>query len=130
MTTPLYYALADGYNASDGSLTKVTPQPRMVELAAAAELNWYGDNSAQSNGFFTTTLEWNIINADERAALLALFGLSTSIASNQITISLNVNRTGSWSRWNAVGVYLQDEKPTTLGFSGFHIVLNSLEASS
>lgn len=130
MTTPAYYAVADGYNAADGSLNAVTPPPRMTETVKAAEANYYGDNSSQFNGLVSTVLEWNIVSAAERASLLTQYGVSTSIASNEITHTLNPNRTGSWVKDNAIANYDASEKPVTLGFSGFRITLTWIEASS
>ncbi len=130
MTVPTFYAVGAGYNVSDGSLVRVTPPPRMVETVKPAEVNQYGSSLSQFNGLVSTVLEWNIISAAERASLLAQFGVSTLIASAAVTETLNVNRVGTWTKWNCVANYDGSERPVVLGFSGFKIVLTWIEASS
>lgn len=130
MTTPTYYAVKAGYNAADNTLTAVTPPPRMIETVHAEETNFYGSSASQFNGLVSTVLEWNIISAAERASLLTQFGVSATVASNQVTETLNTNRTGTWTRYNCISNYDASERPVQLGFSGFKLTLTWIEASS
>ena len=130
MTTPTYYAVKSGYDQPDVNLVAVSPQPRMAEPVHAQESTYYASSASQFNGMVTTDLQWNIISAAERASLLTQYGVSTSVGSNQVTQSLNTDRVGVWTRYNCQANYLADEKPTQLGFTGFHLVMTWLELSA
>lgn len=124
------YAVADGNDVAEGSLTTLSPQPAMPDQIRYAELEFYGSLDAEFNGNASFELVWNDgISTSERNGILSAFGLSDTVASNDVTLNHRLNA-DTWQRSNCKAVNLQADSRRPYGKQNLRIlVLNPTEAS-
>lgn len=126
--TLLAYAVADGFNHAENELTVLDPQPALPDMIDSAELEFYGDSHAEFNGGDYADLVWSSIDATGRAAVLTAFGLSDSVASNEVTANVRLNDNTTWDVVNAVAVYLRKGRRRPYGSDDLRIRLTYIEA--
>jgi len=119
-----------GSDKAENTLTVITPPPALPDKIKAAELNFYGDSSAQFNGFDNADLIWDAgITTAERNTILSVIGVSDTVASNPCTFMLKQNN-DSWLRVNATAVYSQSDQRRPYGRANLVITLLRIEAAS
>jgi hypothetical protein len=127
---PDVYAVADGHGVADGSLIALPQQPALPDGLRYAELNFYGDSSANVNGYLQGVLVWSFTDRDQYTATLTAFGVSETTRSNEVTVRVRTNG-NSFARFNCTAVFTQDHRRSR-GVGAFWenlvIVLNELEA--
>lgn len=124
--TATAYQVAPGNNNAAG-LANINPQPATPALLEI-EVEWYGNGLAENYGFESATLVWTAVSYSEKVAILTQFGLSYSVPSAYVTVTLR--RDGNtWVNFNASASYLRGDKRSQIyGVTGLQIVLNQLEA--
>ena len=124
------YAVADGSDVAENLLTPLAPQPALPEGLRYPELLYYGEGGVEFNGQLNGELVWNDgLSVTERNTILTAFGVSDSVASNDVTVNIKLN-TDSWLRVNCKAVYTQTDRRRPYGRENLRIQLNNLEAAS
>lgn len=97
--TLAYFAIADGFNVAEGSLTRVTPQPQGQPVAPVVRN--HGLSGIVHDYGAWCEWRWPVVEGDsEWLALMTLLGLHNAL-NNEVTINTRSNRV-QWARYNAL----------------------------
>lgn len=120
------YQIADGFNNA-GSLATITPQPAAPDGIRYPELVFYGNGQADFDGALYVDLYWTALTRAQYNTLRTLFGLSDTVASNDVTVRLRTNA-DSWANYNATAIYLHTERREMYGWSRLSVRLINMAA--
>lgn len=98
------YQVADG-NDNAAGLATVTPQPASPDGLQYAEVVDAADGTADFQGFPFMDLVWTSLERTDRNTIATAFGLSDTVASNEVTVAIPLN-TGSFVNRNATAKLL------------------------
>lgn len=99
------YKVVDGWNNA-GAMVVVTPQPASPGGVRYPDVRYSGAGRA-FHGFPFVDLVWTSLERDQYNTIMTQFGLSQTVASNDVTAAIR-NNDDTFSNYNAVASYALD----------------------
>lgn len=120
------YQVADGHNNA-GSMADVTPQPATPGAIEYPQIRYPGSGDAVFHGEAYIDLVWTSLERDQYNTLMTQFGLSQTVASNQVTVAIRQDD-DTFGNYNGTAIHRKAAKRSMPFWSNLVIRIIKLEA--